>query len=763
MVGDRSVPADARIHALWSLAALGDDAVQPADCDLLLAEENPNLRREGARFHPAPTAPELAGESDHFVRAQLIRTLRDLPPDSPEAVPALLRLVPPEATMVTDAAGREQPWGGRHGKVLPAGGPYESAFERYLVRTALESRQDALLTLLDGEVPADLTGDQLLFATLALPEAERLPRFLRAFARLERRPSEEELLTLVEASGRPGAKPVIAELLSDPEDAKPLLYSLLALRDRIDREKATAWIEAGAVPALKEGTDPELATLGVRLLESFKSPALVEPVFGLVTNEKSGAAIRVDALRALAASGATWDADQLAPVLALARDHDSHEVRAAATELWAQSPELWKAENGAVALAGLDPEPRQGLIDRLAGSARGAQAILAATESGALKATDIGPAALEKMRVLLPKNPAMDALWTAAAASFPRALVLGGKATDFSATGIDLKGPFTVETWFRLQGKIGNSDGILGRPGGADFNFFNGSLHVYMGPKNGDALQSKRPIVPGSWTHLAITRDADGKFRSYFNGELDAEGGKAFKGDLTGLNIGQTTPGDAGTEGEIAEFRVWDRARSAEEIAANFDRALPPDSDGLVTQFPGAGPWPGRGEGSPVAEGPPVLDAEAAAALEERMAHFRALHAKPGDAEAGKALFAGLCLSCHTLDGKGGGLAPALDGSAHREVNGLLRALLTPDAAVEPGYRAFRIETHDNRLVEGFLVSDDPKGITLRMMGGAEQRIPRNEIARAKWTNRSLMVPGLLDALSEEQVADLFAYIKTLN
>ncbi|HSJ04105.1 MAG TPA: c-type cytochrome, partial [Verrucomicrobium sp.] len=147
----------------------------------------------------------------------------------------------------------------------------------------------------------------------------------------------------------------------------------------------------------------------------------------------------------------------------------------------------------------------------------------------------------------------------------------------------------------------------------------------------------------------------------------------------------------------------------------------------------------------------------------EKLAKYKAVAQRPGDAKAGQPLFAGICLSCHTLAGKGGNLAPALDGSGHRDLDGLLRALITPNAAMEGGYRAFRIDTRDGRLVEGFLVTRDDAGITLRMMGGADQRIPAADIARAEFTNRSLMIEGLIEALPEQQVADLFEYLRTLR
>ena len=86
-----------------------------------------------------------------------------------------------------------------------------------------------------------------------------------------------------------------------------------------------------------------------------------------------------------------------------------------------------------------------------------------------------------------------------------------------------------------------------------------------------------------------------------------------------------------------------------------------------------------------------------------------------------------------------------------------------PNAAVEPGYRVYRVETHDGRLAEGFLVKHDESGATLRFMGGAELQFPQAEIRQARFLNRSFMTEGLIDALPDREVADLIAYIRTLK
>jgi putative heme-binding domain-containing protein len=108
-------------------------------------------------------------------------------------------------------------------------------------------------------------------------------------------------------------------------------------------------------------------------------------------------------------------------------------------------------------------------------------------------------------------------------------------------------------------------------------------------------------------------------------------------------------------------------------------------------------------------------------------------------------------------------LALPLDGVGYTSVDGLLRSLLTPNAAIESGYRQFRVETVNNQIYVGFLVSRDDDMIVLRRPDMEDLRIRQTEIVRAEFTRTSMMPEGLLEALSPEEVTDLFTYMRTLR
>ena len=134
-----------------------------------------------------------------------------------------------------------------------------------------------------------------------------------------------------------------------------------------------------------------------------------------------------------------------------------------------------------------------------------------------------------------------------------------------------------------------------------------------------------------------------------------------------------------------------------------------------------------------------------------------------GDPAAGQVLFQ-TCLNCHQVGGKGQNIAPSLDGSASREDEALLTAVLDPDAAVESGYTVYRVSKKDGTNFEGYLVGQDNRGTTLAFMGGAKTFIPADQIkSQGTLGGRSFMVKGLIDTYSDQQVADLLAYIRTLK
>ena len=126
-------------------------------------------------------------------------------------------------------------------------------------------------------------------------------------------------------------------------------------------------------------------------------------------------------------------------------------------------------------------------------------------------------------------------------------------------------------------------------------------------------------------------------------------------------------------------------------------------------------------------------------------------------------MFTTVCQQCHSVGGQGGQVGPVLNGAGALGVEALLRNLLTPNAAMEPGYRVFRVELRDGDVLDGIRVSEDKDAIVLRRPNMADTRIAQKDVRKAGFTKSSMMPEGLLDALKPQDLSDLFAYLKTLK
>ncbi|MGZ8940714.1 MAG: LamG-like jellyroll fold domain-containing protein, partial [Limisphaerales bacterium] len=281
----------------------------------------------------------------------------------------------------------------------------------------------------------------------------------------------------------------------------------------------------------------------------------------------------------------------------------------------------------------------------------------------------------------------------------------------------------------------------------------------------GDRVIARKPKVANSWTHLAVTRDAEGVFRLYINGEIDVTDERKVTMAFKDLDIGRTIP-NSGTFGELAEFRVWNRARTAEELRNDFDRTFEGEElpSGLTHYFGNA--WSrlaGGAQVAKIADGPAL---RTAAKAREQLAHFakfRKLAEQPGNFEKGRTIFSTACQVCHSVNGEGGQIGPVLNGAGASGTETTLRAILTPNAAMEAGYRNYRVQMRDGETLDGFLVSENDSTIVLRQPNLQDQRISKEQVRRADFTHQSLMPEGLLEAMAADDVRDLFAYLKSLK
>jgi len=129
-----------------------------------------------------------------------------------------------------------------------------------------------------------------------------------------------------------------------------------------------------------------------------------------------------------------------------------------------------------------------------------------------------------------------------------------------------------------------------------------------------------------------------------------------------------------------------------------------------------------------------------------------------GDKAKGRVHFQTLCASCHLLYGQGGKLGPDLTGSGRADLGYLLENIVAPNAVVPAEYQMSIIKLKDKRVLSGVIAASNDRTVTLRTLIN-EETLEKSNITETTRLPDSMMPPGLLDALSAEEIRDLIAYL----
>ncbi|MEJ5276354.1 MAG: ThuA domain-containing protein, partial [Thermogemmata sp.] len=136
---------------------------------------------------------------------------------------------------------------------------------------------------------------------------------------------------------------------------------------------------------------------------------------------------------------------------------------------------------------------------------------------------------------------------------------------------------------------------------------------------------------------------------------------------------------------------------------------------------------------------------------------------KHADATRGKALFRKLCAACHQLHGEGGKIGPDLTTADRHNRLYLLTHIVDPSAYIRPEYLVQTVLTHDERRLSG-IAADQGSTVLLTTVVNDQPvtfSVPKADIADIRPSPVSLMPERLLDSLSDQEVADLFAYLQS--
>lgn len=136
-----------------------------------------------------------------------------------------------------------------------------------------------------------------------------------------------------------------------------------------------------------------------------------------------------------------------------------------------------------------------------------------------------------------------------------------------------------------------------------------------------------------------------------------------------------------------------------------------------------------------------------------------------GDVRRGHEVFMSkkaACNTCHKLGYGGGRLGPDLTSIGRvRNRRDLLEAIVFPSISIVRGYEPVSVELLDGRVVSGIITSENGEEIYISADAQKTHRILRNGIAEIVPSNVSPMPNGLATALTQQDIADIIAFLLT--
>ena len=122
------------------------------------------------------------------------------------------------------------------------------------------------------------------------------------------------------------------------------------------------------------------------------------------------------------------------------------------------------------------------------------------------------------------------------------------------------------------------------------------------------------------------------------------------------------------------------------------------------------------------------------------------------------------CATCHRIGEKGGRIGPDLTTiGANRTSRDLLESIVFPSASIVRQYESFTVTTTSGLTYSGLIVRETDDALTIQQATGDPMIVRRQDVELVAPGTVSIMPQGLEQALTEEQLADVIAWLKTLR
>jgi putative heme-binding domain-containing protein len=157
-----------------------------------------------------------------------------------------------------------------------------------------------------------------------------------------------------------------------------------------------------------------------------------------------------------------------------------------------------------------------------------------------------------------------------------------------------------------------------------------------------------------------------------------------------------------------------------------------------------------------------VLQATGQKLTREQIFEYQNKQEGAGSPEAGRPIFERQCAICHRFGEIGKDVGPDLTTITSRfKKQDVLESILWPSKVISDQYQSEMFELDDKTIVSGVIVRESPAAVFVRTSDSPEKPVV---IQKAKITTRaastvSLMPEGLVDAYTQEDIANLLAFV----
>ncbi len=157
----------------------------------------------------------------------------------------------------------------------------------------------------------------------------------------------------------------------------------------------------------------------------------------------------------------------------------------------------------------------------------------------------------------------------------------------------------------------------------------------------------------------------------------------------------------------------------------------------------------------------PVDEPDSRYKYQELLTFLESGRGAKGNADRGAKVFEkAQCVNCHRFGSRGEAMGPDLTNAQQwLQLKQLVEATIFPSQSITDQYETTTIVTNSGQIFSGVLAAAGGKIVVLQA-NGQKATVDRDDIDESLPSRKSAMPDRLLDSLSLDEIADLFAYLR---